>query len=71
MGFDIQLSGHTHGGQFYPVVNFTNMLFDYNMGLFKDDLGHYLHVSTGVGSMDTPMRWGTDCEFVILKLKKN
>ena len=71
MGFDIQLSGHTHGGQFYPVVNFTNLMFKYNMGLFKDSLGHYLHVTTGVGSMDTPMRWGTDSEFVVLKLKKN
>ena len=69
MGFDIQLSGHTHGGQFYPAVNFAYLLFKYNMGLFKNDLGKYLHVTTGVGSMDTPMRWGTDSELVILKLR--
>ena len=71
MGFDIQLSGHTHGGQFYPAVNFANIIFKYNIGLFKDSFGHYLHVTTGVGSMDTPMRWGTDSELVVLKLKKN
>ena len=71
LGFDVQLSGHTHGGQFYPVVNFSGILFKYNMGLFKNDLGKYLHVTTGVGSMDTPMRWGTDSELVILKLRKN
>lgn len=41
-----------------------------NKGLFKNNLGKYLHVTTGVGSMDTPMRWGTDSEIVILKLKK-
>ena len=70
IGFDIQLSGHTHGGQFYPAVNFAEILFGYNMGLFKDSLGRYLHVTTGVGSMDTPMRWGTDSELVILKLRK-
>lgn len=70
LGFDIQLSGHTHGGQFYPVVNFSWLLFRYNMGLFKNDLGRYLHVTTGVGSMDTPMRWGTDSELVVLKLTK-
>ena len=70
LGFDIQLSGHTHGGQFYPVVNFSWILFKYNMGLFKNELGKYLHVTTGVGSMDTPMRWGTDSELVILKLRK-
>jgi predicted MPP superfamily phosphohydrolase len=70
MGFDIQLSGHTHGGQFYPAVFLCEVLFKYNMGLFKNNLGRYLHVTTGVGSMDLPMRWGTDSELVILKLRK-
>ena len=44
----------------------------YNMGLFKrkiKDKNYYLHVTTGVGVMDYPMRWGTDSELVILKLK--
>ena len=71
LGFDIQLSGHTHGGQFYPAVNFANLMFEYNKGLFRNKLGKYLHVTTGVGSMDTPMRWGTDSELVILKLRKS
>lgn len=70
LGFDIQLSGHTHGGQFYPTIWVCKLLFGYNMGLFKNSLGKYLHVTTGVGSMDTPMRWGTDSEIVILKLRR-
>ena len=70
LGFDIQLSGHTHGGQFYPAINFTGLMFEYNRGLFDNGEGKYLHVTTGVGSMDTPMRWGTDSELVILKLQK-
>ena len=69
-GFDIQLSGHTHGGQFYPAIWVCKLLFGYNMGLFKNNLDKYLHVTTGVGSMDTPMRWGTDSEIVVLKLKR-
>ena len=69
LGFDVQLSGHTHGGQFYPAVWLTKLLFGYNMGLFRNESGRYLHVTTGVGSMDTPMRWGTDSEIVVLKLK--
>ncbi|MBQ2962755.1 metallophosphoesterase [Methanobrevibacter sp.] len=72
LGFDIQLSGHTHGGQFYPVTWIGNLLF-YNMGLFKNRIGEkerYLHVTTGVGSMDYPFRWGTDSELVLLKLRK-
>ena len=71
LGFDVQLSGHTHGGQFYPAVWFADVLFGYNKGLFRNKFGKYLHVTTGVGSMDTPMRWGTDSEMVILKLRKN
>ena len=70
LGFDIQLSGHTHGGQFYPVVWFSELLFKYNKGLFKNKFGKYIHVTTGVGSMDVPMRWGTNSEIVILKLRK-
>ena len=69
LGFDIQLSGHTHGGQFYPSIWFGNLMFKYNMGLFKNNSGKYIHVTTGVGSMDVPMRWGTDSEIVLLKLK--
>lgn len=71
LGFNIQLSGHAHGGQFYPAIWFANILFKHNKGLFKNNLGKYLHVTTGVDSMDTPMRWGTDSEIVILKLKKS
>lgn len=70
LGFNLQLSGHTHGGQFYPVVWLCDLIF-YNKGLFKQNINnilYYLHVTTGVGIMDYPMRWGTDSELVILKL---
>ena len=72
LGFDIQLSGHTHGGQFYPVV-WIGDIFLYNRGLFKETINgkdRYLHVTTGVGEMDYPFRWGTDSELVVLKLRK-
>ncbi|MBQ3473552.1 MAG: metallophosphoesterase [Methanobrevibacter sp.] len=72
LGFDIQLSGHTHGGQFYPVVWIGDRIW-YNRGLFKAIIGgkdKYLHVTTGVGGMDYPFRWGTDSELVVLKLRK-
>ena len=74
LGFNLQLSGHTHGGQFHPVTFLANIIFPYNMGLFERIAGGkkaYLHVSTGVGVMDYPMRWGTDSELVILKLRKD
>ena len=74
LGFNLQLSGHTHGGQFHPVTFLANILLSYNMWLFERIAGGkkaYLHVSTGVGVMDYPMRWGTDSELVILKLRKD
>ena len=75
IGFNLQLSGHTHGGQFYPVTFLGNFMYEgHNMGLFKkrlkNDKNSYLHVTTGVGSMDIPMRWGTKSEIVLLRLKK-
>ena len=69
LGYNLQLSGHTHGGQFYPMNLFCKLMFKYNKGIFEEN-GNYLSVTTGVGSMDTPMRWGTDSELVILKLRK-
>ena len=74
LGFDLQLSGHTHGGQFHPGIFFSNLIFGYNKGLFENKINnkkHYLSVTTGIGVMDFPMRWGTDAEIVILKLKKS
>lgn len=74
IGFKIQLSGHTHGGQFYPVTWLGNLVYEgHNMGLFEKEVNqtkNYLHVTTGLGSMDMPMRWGTNSEIVILKLRK-
>lgn len=74
LGFNLQLSGHTHGGQFYPVTFLGNLVHEgHNMGLFEKTCAnnekHYLHVTTGVGSMDIPMRWGTKSEIVLLNLK--
>ena len=73
VGFNLQLSGHTHGGQFYPVTWLTDLLFEgHGMGLFAkkvDEYYNYLHVTCGVGCMDVPMRWGTKAEIVLLKLE--
>ncbi|MGL4669853.1 MAG: metallophosphoesterase [Methanobacteriaceae archaeon] len=69
LGIDIQLSGHTHGGQFYPFNLFVKSVFPYLKGLYEED-GKYLSVTNGLGTLGPPMRWGTDSEIVILDLKK-
>ncbi|MGN0093860.1 MAG: metallophosphatase, partial [Methanobrevibacter sp.] len=50
------------------------LIFKYNKGLFTKETSHgnhYLSVSTGVGVMDYPGRWGTDSEIVVLKLRNS
>lgn len=72
LGYDVQLSGHTHGGQFYPIIWFGNHMFKYNKGLFETSYNgrnRYINVSVGLGSMDVPMRWGTHSDIDLLTLK--
>jgi len=69
MGVDIQFSGHTHGGQFYPIRFLIRGMFKYVRGIFKDG-NQYLVVSDGVGTYQAPIRWGTDSEILLLKLKR-
>ena len=66
-GVDLQLSGHTHGGQLWP--------FDYAIRLSQPVLEGYrrygdtqLYVSTGVGFWGPPMRIGARPEVVVLEL---
>jgi predicted MPP superfamily phosphohydrolase len=69
IGVDIQLSGHTHGGQFYPIRFLMRLMFKYVRGVFKKD-DSYLVVTDGVGTYQSPIRWGTDAEILLLRLKR-
>jgi len=69
IGVDIQLSGHTHGGQFYPIKYLIILMFKYVRGVFKED-DSYLVVTDGVGTYQAPIRWGTDAEILLLRLKR-
>jgi predicted MPP superfamily phosphohydrolase len=67
VGVDLQLSGHTHGGQLLPLGWFAR-LFDprvSGLGRFGDS---WLYVSQGTGFWGPPMRVGTSCEIGLLTL---
>lgn len=66
-GFDLQLSGHTHGGQFFPW-NYVVKLFEpFTAGLHR--LGSlWLYVSRGTGYWGPPKRFGAPSEITHLKL---
>ncbi len=63
-GFDLQLSGHTHGGQFYPWTWVTEAVLPYNIGFYDvDDMKLYVNQGT---SAWIPLRLGTDAEITLL-----
>lgn len=66
-GIDIQLSGHTHAGQFLPFNYFVKLMFPYISGLYENK-GSFLYVSQGTGTLLPPMRLGSRCEITLINL---
>lgn len=66
-GFDIQLSGHTHGGQFLPWNFFVRLQQPYTAGLNRlQDL--WVYTSRGTGYWGPPLRFGAPSEITRLRL---
>lgn len=69
LGVNLQLSGHTHSGQFIPFVYLARYLYKgYDYGLHRDG-AFAIYTTSGLGSFGPPMRTGTGSEIVVLKLK--
>lgn len=67
-GVDFQLSGHTHGGQIWPVGLLLDMAGNYSYGLYKVD-GCQLIVSSGEAGWGYPLRTGHHSEYVMLHIR--
>ncbi|WP_455392194.1 metallophosphoesterase [[Eubacterium] cellulosolvens] len=67
-GVDLMLSGHTHGGQFFPMILFTPLMYKWGKGLYKLN-GSTLYTTTGVGTWGPPIRLGSNGELVLIELK--
>jgi predicted MPP superfamily phosphohydrolase len=66
-GFDLQLSGHTHGGQFWPWAYFVRFQQPFTAGLHK--LGAlWIYTSRGTGYWGPPKRFGAPSEITLLRL---
>ncbi len=66
-GFDLQLSGHTHGGQFWPWNLFVGIQQPFTAGLNK--LGNLLiYTSRGTGYWGPPKRFGAPSEITLITL---
>ncbi len=66
-GFDLQLSGHTHGGQFLPWNLFVPLQQPYTAGLHRLR-GLWIYVSRGTGYWGPPNRFGAPSEITRLRL---
>ena len=66
-GYDLQLSGHTHGGQFLPWNWFVPLQQPYTAGLHR--LRRlWVYTSRGTGYWGPPLRFGAPSEITLLKL---
>jgi predicted MPP superfamily phosphohydrolase len=64
-GVELQLSGHTHGGQLFPFNVLVRAAYPYVKGLYADQAGGQagqIYVSRGTGYWGPPMRLGSPPE---------
>jgi hypothetical protein len=66
-GFDLQLSGHTHGGQIFPWMFLVRLQQPFTAGLHRlGDL--WVYISRGTGYWGPPKRLGAPSEITFLRL---
>jgi uncharacterized protein len=66
-GIGLQISGHTHGGQIFPMTVLVGLEFAYTRGLYRHEDSH-IYVSRGCGFWGPPSRLGSPPEIVKLVL---
>ena len=71
LGYDLQLSGHTHKGQIWPI-GLISELFDFNeLEYGYKKIGDYeVIVSSGISGWNYPIRTGSKSEYLIIDIKK-
>lgn len=66
-GYHLQISGHTHGGQFWPWNHFVKLQQPFTAGLHR--LGEmWIYISRGTGYWGPPMRFGSPSEITRIRL---
>ena len=66
-GFDVQISGHTHGGQFWPWNLFIHFFQPFSSGLHRLK-NLRIYVSRGTGYWGPPNRFGVPSEITRIRL---
>jgi hypothetical protein len=63
----LQLSGHTHGGQFFPFNLVVSAIWEHPAGLYREG-DSWLYVSRGTGFWGPPVRVAAPPEIVKVTL---
>jgi predicted MPP superfamily phosphohydrolase len=69
-GFDLQLSGHTHAGQFFPWTLAVRLVHAPHVAGLSREGAMRVYVSAGTGTWGPPVRFGTSPELTLLTLKR-
>lgn len=69
--FDLQLSGHTHGGQIFPFMFFTRLFFPITCGYHELNKGKAIYVSKGTGTWGPPVRFLAAPEITVIDLMQS
>ncbi|HTX88517.1 MAG TPA: metallophosphoesterase, partial [Bacteroidales bacterium] len=67
MGVDLQVSGHTHHGQIWPLNYITRAIYELSWGYKMIGRTHF-YVSCGYGTWGPPVRLGNRPEIVEIKI---
>lgn len=67
-GFDLQLSGHTHGGQFFPWTLAVRLVHAPHVSGLSREGRMVVYVSAGTGTWGPPVRFGTSPELTVIRL---
>lgn len=67
-GFNLQLSGHTHAGQYFPYTMLIKLFHRYYKGLNKHD-NTWIYINRGTGYWGPPFRLGSPAEISLIILR--
>jgi predicted MPP superfamily phosphohydrolase len=67
-GVALQISGHTHDGQIFPIGLINGLIYELNWGYLRKN-GTQFYVTSGAGTWGPPLRIGSRAEVVRIELR--
>lgn len=68
--FDLQLSGHLHGGQIFPFGFFSKLFYGVRAGMVRLSRGRLLYINRGTGTWGPPIRLFAPPEVTLITIER-